>query len=116
MASIAQYNFPKAYHGDTYKQISFAVGVNGMPQDITGAEIRMWIVLRSAIPALKLSTEDSSIVISDAANGAFHIPAFIVVFPAGVYTYDIEIKFADGRIKTYMKGTFEVENDITKLD
>lgn len=116
MASIATYNFPKAYHGDTYKQISFAVTVNGLPQDIAGAEIRMWIVLRSAIPALKLSTVDNTIVITDAANGAFHIPSFIVAFPPAVYTYDIEIKFAGGRVKTYMKGTFEVENDVTKLD
>lgn len=110
----AIYNFNSHVKGDTFKAITFTVTVNDDPLDLTGASIRMQLRLSPLHPvAYELSTAGDQIEITDAVNGKFQIKKQIIDFPAAVYYYDIEITLADGDVKTYVAGKWQITQDVT---
>jgi hypothetical protein len=55
-----------------------------------------------------------SLTITNAINGEFEIDEQIIDVCAGIYKYDIEIALANGEIHSWVKGFFEITNDITR--
>jgi hypothetical protein len=108
------YNIPSHRRGDTWGGInSITFTVNGSALPLTGAAVKM--EFREDIdapPILTLSTETSSIVIGQ-APGVLQIPPKLINIPFGKYQYDLQITFANGVVKTYMSGTWEIVPDIT---
>ena len=100
--------------GDTIEQLNFTVLINGAAPIDTIAEVA--IDLRRRGGRLyrydSTGTGDSPIVID--GNGQFHIPEHILDIPGARYDYDIELTFTDGTVKTYVRGTWELKEDITK--
>ena len=110
----AIYNFNPHVKGDTFKAITFTVTVNDDPLDLTGASIRMQLRLSPLHPvAYELSTAGGNIEITDALDGKFQIKKHVIDFPAAVYHYDIEITLANGDVKTYVAGKWQITQDVT---
>lgn len=110
-------DFPNIEHykGDTFKQIPMVYNVNGAPQDLTGAIIRMQLRKeKDGVSYLELtSVASAGITITDAVNGAFKINTQIINIQAGNYIYDIEFNIG-GVIETLIKGDFIITNDVTR--
>jgi hypothetical protein len=112
--TIQTYTIPDHIKGDTWPGVSFTVIVNGEPLPLTGASIRM--MLRNTSNAIKktfTSEVDGGITITDGEDGDFQIDEQIIDIPAGRYKYDIEFTLANGDVKTYIKGTWTITQDIT---
>lgn len=110
------YNIPSHRRGDTWDGISsIVITSNGQPVNLTSAAIKMELREDIDAPAVfTLSTTDSTIVITNPAQGTFTIPPILVDIPFGKYLYDIQITFANGVVKTYVDGSWEITADITK--
>ena len=103
------------YKGDTFKQIPMVYKLNGAPQNLTGAVIRMQLRKeKDGVSYLELtSVASTGITITDAPNGAFKINTQIINIQAGNYVYDIEFNIG-GVIETLIKGDFILTNDVTR--
>lgn len=110
-------DFPNIEHykGDTFKQIPMVYKVNGVPQDLTGAIIRMQLRKeKDGVSYLELtSVGNLGISITDSVNGGFKINTQVISIPAGNYIYDIEFNIG-GVIETLIKGDFIITNDVTR--
>ena len=80
------------------------------PIDLTGASIRATFVCPQTCVK---KTVGEGISIVDATNGQFQINTFSLPIE-GKWCYDIEIEFPDGTVKTWIKGTIKILNDVTK--
>ena len=77
--------------------------------DLTGAEIRVDFVLSE----YKVSKRaENGITVNDAVNGEFQIDSFTLDH-VGIWKYDIEIKFPDETVKTWIKGSIKILSDVT---
>ena len=105
-----------AKRGDTFMEVPFQINVNAVPLDLTGAVIRMQ--LRTDYGGdvyLDLTSVDSNgITITNATNGEFKINQRIIELEAFSYKYDIQITLANGEVKTWIEGIFNVSNDVTR--
>jgi len=105
--------------GDTFPTRIFRLNTGSVsapiPIDITGATIRMhWRTSPKAEVFNKEISIGSGITVLDPSIGRFQIDAFIIQLPANTYYYDIEFTSSTGVVRTYMKGTFIVNQDITR--
>lgn len=114
----AIYNFQDRYEGDTSNEVEFTVTqtVSSVTTavDLTGVTVKMQIRKKSNRDITKEITNISGITVSNAVNGVFKVDAFITDFKASSYVYDIQFTFTNGSVRTYLKGNFNVVNDITK--
>jgi hypothetical protein len=110
------YDIPKHRRGDTWDGInSIVITSDGSPINLVEASIK--IEFREDVDApvaLTLSTEDNTIVVTDASQGTFTIPPILVDIPFNKYLYDLQVTFANGVVKTYLSGTWEIVADITE--
>jgi hypothetical protein len=104
-----KYDFPPVKKGDTWLGSTWKIN-----QDITGWEIRMWLVAPNATKPVKELTIGNGITIIDAAEGVFAFNSFIADLPAVCYRYDVQFTTLTGIKRTYAKGLFTVYDDITK--
>ena len=107
---------PSALRGDTWSGItSITITTSGVPISLSAASIKMQLREDLDSPVvLELSTANEGIVITDPLNGVFQIPPQIIDIPFDTYNYDIQVTFPDGRIKTYITGTWQITPDITE--
>jgi hypothetical protein len=109
------YQIPDAIQGDTFDGIEYDVTVNGTTIDLTSATIKMDL-RTSPTGALVLSLDSDGnglTILTPPTDGKFTIDQQIVDVPARTYSYDIEIDFHDGRVKTYISGTWPITQDVT---
>ena len=115
MATFQIYNFPDHIKGDTFNGVEFTLEVNSLPVDLTNASIKMYLKTQSKAcdVVAKFTTDNGKLTITDAVNGVFQFDNQIININAGTYDYDIEITLNNGTIKTYIKGTWKILQDIT---
>jgi hypothetical protein len=89
--------------------------LNGTPQNLTGAVIRMQLRKeKDGVSYLELtSVASTGITITNAVGGAFKINTQMINIQAGNYVYDIEFNI-NGVIETLIKGDFILTNDVTR--
>ena len=104
----------EVYNNDTYNGMLIEIIINGAPLDLTGSSIRMQVrKIRDNTPVITIS-DGNGITITDAPAGKFRIDEQVFsVDKPDTFLYDIEITLASGKVKTYIKGNFVVERDIT---
>jgi hypothetical protein len=109
----AQYNI-KIWRNDSWMQ-TFALLADTTPIDLTGCTIVVQVRTEASAPtaALTLSTTDSTISIGGVDNNQITLNK-IVDIAAGSYVYDMNVHYPSGEVKTYLWGTFFVQEDITK--
>jgi len=102
--------------GDTFDEVNFEMLSDGLPIDLTDAVIKMELRTEcGGIVALSLtSVANAGITITDEVNGLFKINEQIIDIAPNTYKYDIEITFADGTVKSWISGTFNIICDITR--
>ncbi len=113
MANWQTYNFPDAVAGDNYSDKLFEIKLNNVAADLTGAAIKMRL-FNGYYDPVELTTVNSKIVITDAVAGKFKVVFGKISMQPAIYKYDIEITFADGTVKTWIKGNLKILADITK--
>lgn len=101
--------------GDTWDGLTATVNINGSPANLVGSQIHAWFRRGSSLgnPNLKLSI-GSGITLTG-VPGQFTLDEIQQVnLEPGTYYYDVQIVFASGRRKTYMKGTWVIEKSETR--
>lgn len=116
------FNFT-AIKGDTFKgTYIFQILKNSVPLDLTDVQIdAQFKITAKGEAALSMSTEDDTIIVTDAVAGKFAFAKQIIDIEAGKYLYDVQLTYpivlpaTEAEIETVLKGTMTVEQDITKL-
>lgn len=118
MQAPATYNFLDHYENDGLRKFTmqFKYSATDNPVNLIGSKIRMQLVNTSGQVAWEFSTlpgKDGRLTIGNEGVLTFETINSWGLKP-GVYSYDLEITFPDGFVKTYMTGTWKVNRDITK--
>lgn len=114
---MAFHRFDNHIKGDTYDGNTFELtdAETGDPIDLTDVvEIKIQFKLTpTSSAALTFSLTGGEIEITDAVNSKFDILPQIVDIPAGEYLSDFEFTYSSGKIKTYVKASWKIIQDIT---
>lgn len=108
---IKVYNFPPHKRGDTVPNKIFDIKINGEPPLSNISKVELDLEKDGKIWK-RYNIENNSIVIN--SSGIFTILSHILDISPGVYNYDLQITFENGVVKTYLRGTWEIFEDITK--
>lgn len=115
----ATYNIPTQYNGDTFEQITFnfytTASAPGNEIDLSSVvhvkmDIRRNDVRGKLVKQLSIG---NGLEWVDQANGQLRTTAFLIDWGGGKYVYDLEIKYTDTSVQTYVKGSFNVTEDVT---
>jgi hypothetical protein len=109
----AQYNI-QIWRNDSWMQ-TFAITADNVAVNLTGSTIEIQVrkTANATVADLTLKTGGNGITISGASNNQIVLNK-VVNIPAGNYLYDMNVTFPSGLVKTYVWGTFLVQEDITK--
>ena len=113
------YDFREHTRGDTLTtvQMTLTQTVNGVTSaiNLTGCVIVAMFKKKATLPpALTMSTANGYITITNARAGIIRFNPIPLNIDAGQYSYDVEFTFPSGERKTYVAGTLQIENDITR--
>jgi hypothetical protein len=110
----AQYNI-QLWRSDSWVQ-TFAITADNVAVNLTGSTITIQVRKTASATAvdLSLSTGGNGITIAGASNNQIVLNK-VVNIAAGNYLYDMNVTFPSGVVKTYVWGTFLVQEDITKI-
>ena len=103
------------YKGDTFNQVPFEILIDAVPLDLTDALIKMQLRKNyEKDVALEFSTINNKIEIVNVSLGTFKIIEQIIDIEAYNYIYDLQITLPSGDVETYIKGKFNIINDVTR--
>jgi len=110
----AQYNV-QIWRNDTWSQV-FTISANSTPVNLTGCTITIQVrkTANASTIDLSLSTTDTSIVIGGVNSNQITLDKKVTI-AAGSYLYDMNVVFPSGLVKSYVWGSFFVQEDITKI-
>ena len=112
------YKINDQYKGDSFSGVTFTLkeGAEKTPIDLTGASILSQFRKKEVTGAIQETLSiGSGITVGDATGGVFSFDAFVLDWDTGTFFYDIQITFPNGDVKTYVKGTLNVIQDITNV-
>lgn len=104
------------WRDDTWSE-TFKLTINNItPIDLTGATINIQVRTSAESPqvALSLSTTTSTITITGDDHNEINLNKKVDI-PAGNYVYDMKVTFPNTNSRTYIWGTFYVQENITKI-
>lgn len=108
------YTFEDVVSGDTQDEVSFEMGINGEVLPLTDVEISMNFLKSNGEIGQAFSTKNGTILITDAVQGKFKFPDQVCILSPNTYESDIEFRFPDGRVKSYIKTTQKVLRGVTQ--
>jgi len=97
------YNLPDHISGDTFFGVSFALSNQDGPINLTNAVITL-----NTDRNVTMSTTAGQLVITNAAGGVFEIKEQVINIPRAVYDYTIRVAFPGGRVRTYIRGNWQI--------
>jgi hypothetical protein len=115
----ATYNIPTQYNGDTFEIIDFKFfegsAEAGNELDLsTGGTVKMQVrrgsVTGEVVETLMIGSGFEWV---NQSEGHFRTTEFIIDWGGGTYYYDLEIAYSSTLVKTYIKGSIVVEEDVT---
>lgn len=107
-------NFKPHKSGDTFSGRTITILIGPIPANLTGATIQCDFRQNSPEGPVALTmTNGTGITITNPTAGIFQFDSQIIDMPAGIYFYDIEIRFQNGTVKTYIEGTWLILPSIT---
>lgn len=99
------------YKGDSlYKTLTFTDG-NGDPLDLSTATVTMQVRRKAGEDILLTLAEGTGLTVS---SNTVLINS-VITLDKGSYKYDMQFAFASGIVRTYVAGSFGVEDDITRV-
>lgn len=114
----ATYNIPTQYNGDTFETITFNFYTTesspGNELDLTNTTPKLSIRRGSVRgKVVKELTIGDGLEWVGQSTGQLRTSAFIIDWGGGEYVYDLQITYSETNIQTYIKGTFNVTEDVT---
>jgi hypothetical protein len=115
----ATYTFPDHVAGDTVSSRRFTVTrtVGGMtsPENLTGVSIACWFARGETTGQVERQMSNGNgITVVNAAGGVFDLDAFTAFDTVGVYRFDIQFTYPDGRKRTYVAGTLRIRPEVSR--
>lgn len=115
---VAKFNMSDQYKGDSFERHDFdfwvTAATSGNEIDMTGYVPKMQMRYDNAAGRLvKTLTIGDGLEWDDEANGKMYLSPFLITFAAGKYVYDIQMTHPDGSVLTYVRGEFNVIDDVT---
>lgn len=110
------YNFPDHYKGDTFNGMQFTLKDTVSEDAIDLTDVLIYIQFRRGSKIGQIVKDLSigqGITLTDAINGIFRIDPFINNWAVSIYFYDVQMKFANEVIRTYVTGTQNLVQDVT---
>lgn len=116
MSKPAIYSFPDSYRCDGLQPFLIKLKYkSGTPVDLAGAEVRMQ--LRNSLTVLVWefsSLDEGDKKLTVLPDGAIQFPRILSwEIQATKYYYDLQVTGNDGYVRTYLSGTWKVNQDIT---
>jgi hypothetical protein len=109
--------FPDIIKGDTFTGLKMTfydgVGEDKTPMDLTGVSIVIAFKKgagQNAVFAFK--TLDATITIPDPESGEIFLQPRLMEYPAMTYVFDVELTFLSGTVRTYLKDSWRVCQDV----
>jgi hypothetical protein len=107
------------YKGDTFERW-IRIRRNGVEEDLQPSSFRMQI--RNAGTLVKEITSaalpESGYISVEVVGGGvlvLQIPAAVMAtLPSGTFAYDLQQTYPDGKVRTRVRGSFSITDDITK--
>ena len=114
----ATYNIPTQYNGDTFEIIDFKFfegsAEAGNELDLSTGVPRMAIRRGSVTGEIvQTFTIGDGLEWVDQDAGHFRTTEFLITWGGGTYYYDLQITYTATLVKTYVKGSIVVEEDVT---
>jgi hypothetical protein len=110
MPNIQVYNFKSIIRGDSCVGLRSTVRVSSV-MDFTGVKIYFIIYMSDGF-ILEQSTDNGGISVLDTVGKCvFQINEFICSIKPGNYTYKLKFQYPNGKIRTYLTGSFRVINE-----
>ena len=117
MAEPAMYNFPNSYKNDGLSAFNLKLKyASGALIDLTGSSVSMQLKNGVGVAMWEFSTTPgANTLLSILPDGIIQFPAINSWdIPASEYNYDLQVTDNTGFVRTYIKGTWKVVQDITK--
>lgn len=122
MNQPVNYDFLTHYRQDGLKPFTVVLKYSsGTPIDLTGATVRMQLrAIYNNGKAWEFSTvegedTDTLLTLPDPANGVIQFPEILTWdIRASKYDYDLEVTDSTGFVRTYLRGIWAVNQDITR--
>jgi len=111
---VKVYDIPAIVQGNTFMGLGFSIrrkigtDYTDLVDDIIEVKMDIRKKANSAKFFYRATLENGISKVATTSPKLILIEKFNVTFPAGEYVYDIAIKFTNGDIRTYQKGTFTV--------
>lgn len=105
------FNLPDHRTGDTFRAIDVTLKIANEPVDLTGATVLLQVRPdpTSATVSMTLATS-----FPDAVNGIMRINEQAVTLASGLYYYDLQVTLAGGFRETYLTGTWQILQDVSR--
>lgn len=118
------YQLPDHYRGDTFEGRTFTIYTKEtdeaplVPMNLTGADAVMQVRYGSTRGevAIEFSIDSGGLAITEPLNGELTMnEALIDVDLPGKHYYDIQITPQNGDTHTYIYGTWNIHDDVTRI-
>ncbi|MEI6750019.1 MAG: hypothetical protein WCM93_12740 [Bacteroidota bacterium] len=108
---MQNYNLPSVNHGNTFEGVDFILPTDSH-YDLTNATAKIQLRNSPVNALVKEFVTPNTLLIT--LPHKITLPTQIIDFPAATYKYDLQITFADGRVKTYIGGEWIINPVITQ--
>lgn len=105
------------YRGDSYPiTLKLTDSTSGAVIDLTGASLLMTVdTLENPVDATTKLFNVTGVLATDPTTGVVQFtPTAANTAVVGTYYYDVQLTDADGNVRTVVKSTFTITQDITK--
>ena len=102
-------NYTAHRRGDTINARTITIQQDSSPLDITTIDVQADFTLRDQRIKRRVG---NGITKTDPANGVFSIDQFSLGL-TGLWSYDVQLIYADGTVRTIIVGSIEIVQDVT---
>lgn len=101
--------------GDTWRGLTLALSLNAAPMNLTGAAVKMQMRKNpsSATADYAWSTANGTIEITNAAGGLLTVHKRVISGNGPLY-FDLQVTDSNGDVRTMVRGTLPVTQDVTR--
>lgn len=105
------FNLPDHRTGDTFRAIDVRISINNEPVDLTGATALVQVRTDPTAGAVAMTL---STTIQNATQGLLRINEQDVTLASGLYYYELQITMPGGFRESYLTGTWQILQDVTR--
>jgi len=107
---IDNYNLPTTPTGNTFEGVQFVLPTD-VKYDLTDATVKIQVREKPGAEIVKEYISPTDLIIT--LPHTITLPEHLVEIAAGLWQWDMQITFSDGRVKTYIGGYWTIKPTIT---